>query len=64
MRNGELVLGPFQGTFFSFYPKLSYSGKPACIRIKVGRGVCGTTVANKKSMVSHFDICINSLGCA
>ena len=28
----ELVLGPFQG-------------KPACIRIPVGRGVCGTAVA-------------------
>ena len=41
MRNGELVLGPFQG-------------KTACIRIKVGRGVCGTTVANKKSTVRHL----------
>ncbi len=30
--NDELVLGPFQG-------------KPACIRIPVGRGVCGTAVA-------------------
>ena len=28
-RNGELVLGPFQG-------------KPACVRIALGRGVCGT----------------------
>lgn len=36
MRNGELVLGPFQG-------------KPACIRIPVGRGVCGTAVAEKKT---------------
>ena len=27
----ELVLGPFQG-------------KPACVRIPVGRGVCGTAV--------------------
>lgn len=32
MRDGELVLGPFQG-------------KPACVRIPVGRGVCGTAVA-------------------
>lgn len=32
MRDGELVLGPFQG-------------KPACNRIPVGRGVCGTAVA-------------------
>jgi L-methionine (R)-S-oxide reductase len=38
MRDGELVLGPFQG-------------KIACIRIRVGKGVCGTTVQNKKSMV-------------
>ena len=28
MRDGELVLGPFQGL-------------PACIRIQAGRGVCG-----------------------
>ena len=32
MEEGALVLGPFQG-------------KPACIRIPVGRGVCGTAVA-------------------
>ena len=32
MTEGALVLGPFQG-------------KPACIRIPVGRGVCGTAVA-------------------
>lgn len=32
MRDGELVLGPFQG-------------KPACVRIAVGKGVCGTAVA-------------------
>lgn len=38
MDEGELVLGPFQGL-------------PACIRIPVGRGVCGTTVANKKTMI-------------
>ena len=28
-RDGELVLGPFQG-------------KPACVRISIGKGVCGT----------------------
>ncbi len=33
MKDGMLVLGPFQG-------------KPACIRIPVGRGVCGTAVKN------------------
>lgn len=32
MKDGQLVLGPFQG-------------KPACIEIAVGRGVCGTAVA-------------------
>lgn len=31
-----LVLGPFQG-------------KPACVRIPVGRGVCGTAVAEARS---------------
>jgi GAF domain-containing protein len=32
LKDDELVLGPFQG-------------KPACVRIPVGRGVCGTAVA-------------------
>ncbi|HSG53054.1 MAG TPA: GAF domain-containing protein [Rheinheimera sp.] len=32
MRDGELVLGPFQG-------------QVACVRIPVGKGVCGTAVA-------------------
>ena len=32
MTDGKLVLGPFQG-------------KPACIEIPVGRGVCGSAVA-------------------
>jgi GAF domain-containing protein len=35
MRNGELVLGTFQGL-------------PACNRIAVGKGVCGTAAAEKK----------------
>ncbi|MET1014932.1 MAG: GAF domain-containing protein [Paenisporosarcina sp.] len=38
MEEGELVLGPFQGL-------------PACVRIPVGRGVCGTTVAKKETIV-------------
>src|SRR5262245_65387886 len=38
MRDGELVLGPFQG-------------KPACVRIAVGKGVCGTAVARRQSVV-------------
>ncbi|MGC9421502.1 MULTISPECIES: GAF domain-containing protein [Vibrio] len=33
LRNDELILGPFQG-------------QPACVRIPVGRGVCGTAVAS------------------
>lgn len=39
LRDGrELVLGPFQG-------------KPACVRIAVGRGVCGAAVAQRRSML-------------
>jgi L-methionine (R)-S-oxide reductase len=34
----ELVLGPFQG-------------KPACVRIAVGRGVCGAAVAQRRTML-------------
>ncbi len=37
-RGGELVLGPFQG-------------KPACVRIAAGRGVCGTAVRERCSQV-------------
>ena len=36
MENGMLVLGPFQG-------------RPACIEIPVGRGVCGTAAAQDKT---------------
>lgn len=38
MRGGELVLGPFQG-------------KTACVRIAVGRGVCGTAVERQETVV-------------
>lgn len=38
MKQGELVLGPFQG-------------KPACIRIPLGRGVCGTAAATRTSQL-------------
>ena len=38
MKGGELVLGPFQG-------------KPACIRIPVGKGVCGTAAQTLTSQV-------------
>ena len=37
-RGGELVLGPFQG-------------RPACVRIAAGRGVCGAAVAERRSQV-------------
>ncbi|PSV27508.1 MULTISPECIES: GAF domain-containing protein [unclassified Photobacterium] len=35
LKNDELVLGPFQG-------------KPACVRIPVGNGVCGTAVKDNR----------------
>ena len=38
MVEGELVLGPFQG-------------KPACIRIPLGRGVCGTAAATGETQL-------------
>jgi len=38
MRGGELVLGPFQG-------------KVACVRLKVGRGVCGTAAQQRATIV-------------
>ena len=38
LRGGELVLGPFQG-------------RPACVRIAVGAGVCGTAVAQRASQL-------------
>lgn len=38
LRGGELVVGPYQG-------------RPACIRIAMGRGVCGTAAANRERIV-------------
>lgn len=40
MMDGRLVLGPFQG-------------KPACILIPVGRGVCGTAVAEDTTQLVY-----------
>jgi L-methionine (R)-S-oxide reductase len=37
-KGGELVVGPFQG-------------KPACVRIALGKGVCGTAAAQRKTIV-------------
>ncbi len=38
MKQNQLVLGPFQG-------------KPACVRIDIGKGVCGTAVATGEIQV-------------
>jgi L-methionine (R)-S-oxide reductase len=38
LRGEELVLGPFQG-------------KPACVRIPLGKGVCGTAAARRETIV-------------
>ncbi len=37
-KSGELVLGPFQG-------------KPACVRIAIGKGVCGTAAERRETVV-------------
>jgi L-methionine (R)-S-oxide reductase len=37
LREKELVLGPFQG-------------QPACVRIPLGRGVCGTAAENRQTL--------------
>jgi len=37
LRGEQLVLGPFQG-------------QPACVRIPIGRGVCGTAAAKRASI--------------
>ena len=38
LKDGELVVDPFQG-------------KPACVRIALGRGVCGTAAARRETIV-------------
>lgn len=38
MRGGELVLGPFQG-------------KPACVRIALGKGVCGAAAQRRETVI-------------
>jgi len=38
LRNGELVLGAFQG-------------KVACVRIALGKGVCGTAAARRETII-------------
>jgi GAF domain-containing protein len=38
LKGGELVLGPFQG-------------KPACVRIALGKGVCGTAAQERRTLI-------------
>lgn len=38
MKDGELLVGPFQG-------------KPACVRIALGKGVCGTAAQKRETQV-------------
>jgi L-methionine (R)-S-oxide reductase len=38
LKGSELVLGPFQG-------------KPACVRIAIGKGVCGTAAQRRESVL-------------
>ena len=38
VKDGELVLGPFQG-------------QPACVRIKMGQGVCGAAAAKCETVI-------------
>ena len=38
LKDGELVVGPFQG-------------KPACVRIALGKGVCGTAAARRATVI-------------
>jgi len=51
LKKGELVLGPFQG-------------KPACIRIPLGRGVCGTAaVKGETVLVENVHIFPGHIAC-
>jgi len=48
---GELVLGPFQG-------------KPACIRIPLGKGVCGAAAATRQTqLVADVDAFPGHIAC-
>ena len=38
LKDGELVVGPFQG-------------RPACVRIALGKGVCGTAAARRATVI-------------
>ncbi len=49
LKDGELVVGPFQG-------------KPACVRIAMGRGVCGTAAAQAQDAASCATTCTSFPG--
>lgn len=51
LKEGELVLGPFQG-------------KPACNRIKIGKGVCGTAVESREiQLVDDVELFPGHIAC-
>ena len=51
VNNDKLILGPFQG-------------KPACIEIPLGRGVCGTAVAeNRTQLVPDVSLFPGHIAC-
>ena len=51
LKDGELVVGPFQG-------------KPACVRIALGRGVCGTAAAERRTLVvPDVHVCPGHIAC-
>ncbi|MFV0502916.1 MAG: GAF domain-containing protein [Lachnospirales bacterium] len=51
LKNNELILGPFQGS-------------PACIHIQLGKGVCGTAAASKKTiLVANVDEFTGHIAC-
>ena len=51
MVDGELVLGPFQG-------------KPACIRIPLGKGVCGTAAETRRTqLVADVNAFAGNIAC-
>lgn len=51
LKEGRLVLGPFQG-------------KPAVAEIAIGKGVCGTAVAERSTqLVDDVHACCNHIAC-
>jgi GAF domain-containing protein len=51
LRGDTLILGPFQG-------------RPACVRIAVGRGVCGTAVERRQTLrVEDVDVFPGHIAC-